>query len=426
MKATIMMLMCLIGLNISGYSSNALLEHYVTSPFPGYSTNGFSVCGSQQKNFKLYYVYCTGPSGCGPSNLCITNANYRFLVTLTRDGNWVADHTFQGADPWTYDYFNNVTVTPGTYQMKVVFQKSNAFCSWINVNTTFSNAIVVSAVPPPPLLSITGASHSCHTSAYTYTVNGNTSGSGVYTWTSTNSTFRINGQPFPITTTSNTASINATVPGSTTTISVTLSGVTTAYCGQFNVPSLSVTSISTLVSMYGPDCIAPHQSGNLVASPTSSSGYTWQSSSDNVNWSAPFAQTNSNISMLFQTQGNYYLRVQRNMFGCVSNWATWTTICTTNCIPFRSSANGDVQDVVEATADIYPNPSTKQFFLKNISFESSYNLIVYDNLGRQVEFIQNIPIDERALTFGEKLAKGIYTVLLFNDKERLSKRICKD
>ncbi len=424
MKKVLYLITCLVVIHSKLFAITTVLEHYQTAAPAGYTTSNFSVCGSQLKDFKMYYEYCLG-AGCGPTNLCVGNGNYRYQATLLRNGVSVASHTFQASSTWTYDYFTGISVIPGTYQMKVVFQKSNLVCSWVNVNTNYSNAIIVSAIPAPPVISISGASSICHTNGYTYTVNGNNTGSGTYTWTSTNSNFRINGVSFPLTTTSNSAVINSTVPGNTTTISVTLNGVTSPYCGTFNVPTKAITSVSTTLSMYGPDCITQGSSGNMVATPAGTTGYTWQASSDNVNWGPNFAQTNSNISILFQTPGTYYTRVRRNLAGCVSNWAYWTTFCITSGNACRTVLNSQGQGIQEYDISVYPNPSYNDFTIENPGFASNYNLVVYDLLGKEVEKISDISSFDSKVLFGSQLQKGIYTVVLMNEGERATKRVVK-
>jgi Secretion system C-terminal sorting domain len=424
MKKVLYLIICLVVIQTKLFAITAVLEHYQTYFPGGYTTSDFSVCGSQLKDFKIYYEYCSLP-GCGPANSCLTNANYRYQVTLFRNGSSVASHTFQANGTGTYDYFTGINVTPGTYQMRIVFQRSNLICSWITVNTSYSNAIVVSALPPAPVLSISGSSNPCHTNGYTYTVNGNNTGSGTYTWTSSNSTFQINGVSFPLTTSSNSVVINSTIPGSTSTISVTLNGLTTLYCGNVNIPSKVITSVSTSLSMYGPDCINPGSSGNMVATPAGTSGYTWQASSDNVNWGPNFAQTNSNISILFQTPGTYYTRVKRNLAGCVSNWAYWTTFCTTSGNACRTLLDGGNTGIQEYDISVYPNPSYNDFTIENPGFSSNYSLVVYDLLGKEVEKISDISSFDSKVMFGSQLQKGIYTVVLLNENERATKRVVK-
>ncbi|MBK9046801.1 MAG: hypothetical protein IPL74_08880 [Bacteroidetes bacterium] len=274
MKKILYLIVCLVVIQTKLYAAFATLEYNLPPPLGGYSAANFNVCGSKLKNFKVYYQYCSVTPGCAPANLCIGNGNYRFIVTLYRNGSSVASHTFQASGSWTYDYFNGITVTPGTYNVGVVFQRSNLLCSWVTLGTEYSNSIIVSTLPPAPVISISGNATPCNTTSTTFTVNGNNTGSGTYTWTSSNSNFLINGVSFPLTTTSNSAVINATVPGSTSTISVTLNGVTTPYCGTINVPTRGINAVSTSLSVYGPDCIPPGTSGNLVANPAGSSGYT--------------------------------------------------------------------------------------------------------------------------------------------------------
>lgn len=406
------------------YAAFATLEHNLPSPPGGYSSANFAVCGSQAKNFKIYYEYCTG-AGCGPTNLCVGNPNYRFEVTLYRNGSSLGTHTFQASGAWTYDYFNGVAVTPGTYQVKVVFKRSNLVCSWVNVSTVYSNSIVVTAVPAAPVLSITGNATPCNTSSTTFTVNGNNTGSGTYTWTSSNPNFLINGVSFPLTTTSNSAVINATVPGSTSTISVTLNGVTTPYCGTINVPTRGINAVSTSLSVYGPSCIPPHTSGNLFTTPSGSSGYTWQASTDNVNWGPNFPQTNSSISVLFQAPGSYYTRVQRNLYGCISNWAYHYTFCTASSDQCRTMSNTGVPGIQEYEISVYPNPSYNDFTIDNPGFASNFNLVVYDLLGKEVEKVSDISSFDSKVLFGSQLQKGIYTVVLMNESERATKRVVK-
>lgn len=426
MKKVLYLIVCLVVIQSKLYAAFAVFEHYqYLTPVSGYAGTNFVVCGSALKDFRVYYQYCSLTPGCAPANLCLTNGNYRFKVTLYRNGVSVASHTFQASGSWTYDYFNGITVTPGTYNVGVVFQKSNLLCSWVDVSTTTSNSLVVTTLPAAPVISISGNSNPCNTSGTTFTVNGNTSGTGTYTWTSSNPTFRINGVSFPLTTTSNSAVINATVIGSTSTISVTLNGVTTPYCGAFNVPTKPIQSISTSISMYGPDCIPPHTSGTMITTPAGSSGYTWQSSSDNINWSPNFPQTSSTINILFQAPGTYYTRVQRNWHGCISNWAYQTTFCTTSSDQCRTMSSNGVAGVQEYEISVYPNPSYNDFTIENPGFASNYSLVVYDLLGKEVEKMSDLSSFDSKVVFGSQLQQGIYTVVLMNESERATKRVVK-
>jgi len=145
----IFLLLLITGLYTQSYAGWATMTHYQTSIPTGYYQTNFNVCVSAVKKFRLYYSYCDG-FDCAPNNLCVGNPNYRFQVTLQKNGAYVADHTFQGSTYWTYDFFDNITVTPGAWRFKVVYQKSNLLCQWVNIETIYSNVITVGATPASP------------------------------------------------------------------------------------------------------------------------------------------------------------------------------------------------------------------------------------------------------------------------------------
>jgi hypothetical protein len=359
-----------------------------------------------------------------------SSAPYRHSVTIS--GTQFIQSIGYSVDGISWTPGSYSTFTSGTHQWNTLgYVPANTACGLSETfthnfydiwnNLIYSSSYTIST-PMTPVLIISGAASLCGINSATYTVNGNTGSNGTYTWSSSNSTWKINGQNFPLTTSSASAVINASTAGTSTTITVTPSGFT-GICGQLNVPTKAISSVNSTVTLSGPDCVPPHTSQTLTATAGGSS-YTWQSSSDNIQW-LTMPQTTSTISVLIQAPGSYYFRVQRTYNGCLSNWSNWTIFCTTSGAGCRGASPNGVS--MSDFLDIYPNPSNGDFNLKTDWFESAFDLKVYDMLGRIMdEKLQVKPEpSNRSISFGNNFPKGVYMVELIYEGQKMQKKIVK-
>jgi hypothetical protein len=114
------------------------------SPTPTgfYGATGFSVCGSGTRSFKVSYNYGYNPSGSwGPNP-------YRMTARLFKNGNQIANSSFQGSSAWTNQLFYNLGVSPGTYSATMQFEQHKIF-GWITIETLSTNIIVANTTASP-------------------------------------------------------------------------------------------------------------------------------------------------------------------------------------------------------------------------------------------------------------------------------------
>jgi len=385
----------------STFAGVALLDHYQSTPLSGWYNNNLNVCGSTTKDLRLYYTYCPGfGTNCAPANSCFGNPNYRFLVTLEKNGLWVDDHTFDGGY-WTYDYFYAVNMTPGSYRIKVVFQKRNLTCQYVTLETTYSNTIVVTGLPNISPVSITGPNVICTTNSQSYTLSG-TSVNTTYTFNSTNNTFKLNGSntwPINITGINPTIQIQPIVSGSSTTLSVTTSS--SGYCGTSN-SSIQISSLNPLLTVIAsPTCTGPGGTTTVTATPNysiSNPTYGWQKKLSSAAWPTNDINTGSNPTYNLSVVTtptvdiSYDFRARVTDQGCVSPYSTSVRVrwCKDNgvycCIPKREGEFEEEQ--LENKITISPNPSNGNLFVKfsESTFEIK-KLLVSDLSGRIVKVV---------------------------------------
>lgn len=142
------LLLCFLGSTLQ--AQNAELEYQRPSPFTGYSSDNFNVCGNPPtRKFRVSYEHCPGVviiggnciNGCGGNPI-------RYTVTFTRNGSPISSHTFQASSDWFRTDFNNVLATPGNYRASILVEGRKGLCiGWKTIGTYYTNTITVGTTP---------------------------------------------------------------------------------------------------------------------------------------------------------------------------------------------------------------------------------------------------------------------------------------
>jgi Secretion system C-terminal sorting domain len=124
----------------------------------GWSTSNFTICGAQNRDLLVEYNFC-GPTPNGPctiSGACGANP-YRIHFRLLRNGNQVANTTYQVSQAWGNWPLYNFAVQPGTYQVEIRLEVRRwPFCTWSTLQRTLSNTITVTRQQAQPNFNING------------------------------------------------------------------------------------------------------------------------------------------------------------------------------------------------------------------------------------------------------------------------------
>jgi hypothetical protein len=406
---------------------------------PNWRTDGIALCPpvTVVKKLRLDYYW----SGSYPTALCAFGDDYRFLITLQKNGNWVADHTYSFAGSQVpgqfFDIFDNITMTPGAYRIKVVFQRATVGCGWNGESeTVYSNEIIISQLPNLPPITFTGPDKICNTTIANYAVNG-LSTNATYTFTSTNTSFKLNGQnSWPVTVTGNNPpiQIQPTVPLSSATI--TVSATASGYCTSSQA-SLQVTSyIPTVILSATSKC-----RGNGRATTISNSNsstilgtnpvYAWQvKSSTNPNWPTTTISgaTGPSITPLVNTsvEVSYDYRAKvRDQYGCEGPYSNPITItwCPDNfgaCCTDPYNPPGPIGGRPALTTSgensgnnmtIQPNPSNGIFSVSLENKEEQIDHIqIFDASGHLVKTKSNKTTNNVTMIDGVQLNTGVYVI----------------
>lgn len=167
-------------------------------------------------------------------------------------------------------------------------------------------------------ITVAGPQQTCGILEAGLTINGTSATQ--YVWTSTNPSFTLNGSSnWPITTSSTDATLQATIPGSSTTLQVAATG-----------PSICGTAISTFdfQSIHYPLELsgAPHTCNPTGSSITvqgtyyANAIYTWRYKQEGTtNWSSPVSTTSNQYAIASPSEaGNYLVKCAIALNGCSS------------------------------------------------------------------------------------------------------------
>jgi Secretion system C-terminal sorting domain len=124
----------------------------------GWSTNNFSICSPANRDWRVEYNFCAPvPNGpCTISGACGANP-YRIHFRLFRNGNQIANTTYQLSQAWGNWPLYNFATQPGNYQAEIRLQVRRwPFCTWSTLQTTLTNTITVSAQQAIPDFNING------------------------------------------------------------------------------------------------------------------------------------------------------------------------------------------------------------------------------------------------------------------------------
>jgi hypothetical protein len=111
-------------------------------PTGAFTSNGFSICGSGTRSFRVSYNYGSNPSqSWGPNP-------YRMTARLFKDGNEIGTSTVQGPYAWSNQSFYDLGVSPGTYTATLQFEKRK-LSGWTTVENASANSIVAATTATP-------------------------------------------------------------------------------------------------------------------------------------------------------------------------------------------------------------------------------------------------------------------------------------
>lgn len=197
-----------------------------------------------------------------------------------------------------------------------------------------------------------------------------------------------------------TASVNVSPPVSTTYIvySTGSNGCVATDSVKVYVASLPVIAVSS-------QTICVNDTATLTA--TGANTYTW-------NPAPAFSNGSGSSVMDSPAQTTTYTVTGTGGNGCVNN--TMATLTVDSC--FMQVAN--IQD--HHSFEIFPNPGSTEAFIKASSYAGS-RFVMLDEMGREVRKGKLTAIETR-LDIAE-LSRGIYFILVFDDKQRISRKFVK-
>jgi Secretion system C-terminal sorting domain len=137
-----------------------LSQRTPASGLGGWLTSNYSICGTGNRDLLIEYNFC-GPWPNGPCNIsgsCGANP-YKIHFRLFRNGNQVANTTYQVSQAWGNWPLYNFVTQPGVYRAEIRLEMKSGFwpfCSWRTLQTTLTNTITVTRQQAVPNFNING------------------------------------------------------------------------------------------------------------------------------------------------------------------------------------------------------------------------------------------------------------------------------
>ncbi len=279
--------------------------------------------------------------------------------------------------------------------------------------------------PAPPVLSIAGVSQVCGNASTNITLNGATCSGCTYYWTSSNTSWKGNSQSFPITTTSNTINVYTTNPGSSTTITGTIIGLS-GYCSQPVPATKNISSNSFSLTLTAPDqcgilSSAPQDALKVTATNISGASYAWyKRDPGTTNW---YSIGGANINYKFYNSiisGFTGVKVVvTNAQGCTQEKSMELLFCSnqpTCCNALRKSNDPDVI-LIKNDIGIFPNPTSG---IININMSGAEGMVeIYNYEGKRL--LTKVLNPESTEVNLSELSSGIYLTVIKNNSGEVLK-----
>jgi len=317
---------------------------------------------------------------------------------------------------------------------KVKIQKRDAWIWWnecdqiFEVHTNSQGDII-----------IVGPAKTCGLTAQNLTVQGDDANN--YVWTSSNSSFTLNGSnDWPITTTSPNVVIKPTVYGSSTNISVAATGFD--ICGTANA-SHSIYAVNAGVTLSGAPYTCNATGNPIAVQATELEGAIYYWSYKNINatsWSLPVATTSNTFTVPAQNSAaTFKVKCGVNYDGCnsksnvlnirwcVNNNPKIPRACCITQVPTdkkksirRSEATRNLGTPLEL--DIYPNPTSGKLTLSSNSVIQAITVLdvrgqVVDVLSSNTDFVTYLDLVQ--------VPAGIYIIRVSSGSEVKTIKVIK-